>query len=610
MKKSVRFAGICLIALAVLDLIWFGATKSYLNSDVFFKKINNEKLQFSATDGYSPWPGYFLFQDFTFRGLSKESTYEVKAKTVSFRFNVLNLARHHVSINGLNANDVTISVVDSPENAAIQKDTEKNKKDKKAGDKDKDESADQDKDGKKKELWVTEFSGAEFDNVKEVALGKWVWTGKASLNASFTTDNHKHFAIERFEADSTDLAVVNSAVKFVTISQANIKIGLDEISLDNKDWKTILPKIDSDWKIKGKLDRVESLEPYTKNLDWFALTGSPLTMDGDFGIKDGKFKNDSHLKFAAETLHIDLLNQTIYGPATFEWNVKKTNHVELKFGEYTLNKGRDGSGKGFALVLDTPDKRIVPDWKDWDAHVFIPPTVLHRVQFLQQYIPASLPLILEKGEGTLQGELHASSAIERSKGLLELKIKNLQAVYKKDLRFVGSAVSKMKITRLDPKKGYVDLADTGIDITNLSFLDKKDWKGSLHLTNTHVKFNKPNELKSDVDLKGDNLQPVLAFLVKDKSFPQFLMKAFDLKNPKVDFKIIATEHTFYVRDFEAKAGDLSMKGWFDKKVQNAKARFLVEYAGLAGGYGFDDDKSQWNISNAREWFAGEQKTSL
>jgi hypothetical protein len=112
-------------------------------------------------------------------------------------------------------------------------------------------------------------------------------------------------------------------------------------------------------------------------------------------------------------------------------------------------------------------------------------------------------------------------------------------------------------------------------------------------------------LSSRVSVSGDNLQPVLAFLIKDQSFPDWMLSAFDLKNPKVDFKINATESSLSVRDFDAKAGDLAIKGWMDQGPKLSRARFLLSLGALSGAYGIDGEKTQWKIVNAKAWYEGE-----
>ncbi|RYZ67021.1 MAG: hypothetical protein EOP09_11735, partial [Proteobacteria bacterium] len=183
MKAFVRNALKVLGVIVVLDLIWFGATYSYINSDTFLEKINRPRLQFKVSEGYSPWPGYFRFSNFVFTGFSKQSTYQVKAESVSFRLNFLNLARRHVSINGLTGNNITISVAEGPESdkpsdvtdAEMREETAQRDAEKEA------------RTGKEKKLWVTEFSGAELNGVKEIKLLDWLWKGDIDLDASFRT---------------------------------------------------------------------------------------------------------------------------------------------------------------------------------------------------------------------------------------------------------------------------------------------------------------------------------------------------------------------------------------------------------------------------------------
>ena len=604
MKKSIKITGIVIVLLLGLDLVWFFATRSYLNSEAFFKKINNAELQFDAKDGYSPWPGYFFFKNFVFTGFAKEATYQVKAETVSFRFNFMQLARNHVQINGLEASDVTISVGDGRDSKS--KDSEAKKAEEKKAAKEQAKEGDD----KEKDVWITAFNNAKFTNLKEVKVATWLWTGHADLAASFETDSRGTFTLEASEADAKDLAVIHGDRKFATIEQANIVSSIEKINLNEKDWKLILPKVASRWKLKGKLDRIESLNSYMNDLDWLAFEGTSLDVDGDIGIVKGSWRDDSHLLFNADNLHIKLLHQTIFGPASFKWQVQDKNQVELKFAKFELNKGRDGSGEGFLLSLSTPDKKILNDWKVWDAHAVLPETKIHRVGFIQEYIPASLPLKLEKGEGTLVGEFRAGSDVARSKGDFRLKVKDLTAVYKDKLRFVASSDSKLKVDHMDLRKGQLIVKDAGIDITDLSFLDKKDWKGSLHLTDARVKYEKPVYLRSHVQLQGDNLQPVLAFLIKDQSFPEWILKAFDLKKPTVVFDVSATEDTLSVRDFDAKAGDLAIEGWMDQKHKVARARFLLNLGGFTGAYGLDGDKTQWKIINAKAWYTEEGRTKL
>lgn len=610
MKKYLKISAIVVSALLVICLAWFYGTRSYLRSDAFIKRINTPELQFNARDGYSPYPGYFVFKDFSFTGFSKAATYQVKAQSVSFRFNFMNLFRNHVSINGLSAEGVTIEVGNGPE-SDVKKTPAQEAAEKKAEDeKEKKEEEAAIARGEKKELWIIEFSNVSFKNLTEVKVLGWDWKGRADLTASFHTDTDGHFALEDSEIDAKDLNVIHDKQKFGSIAEANIQTTIKEFDLDERDLKVLLPKIDTNWKLKGKLDKIDTFNAYLKELNWLKFTDSTLEMVGDIGIKDGSFRDDSDLKFTAETLHIAILQQTIIGPASVHWQVKDKNQLDLEFGKFVLNKGRDGSGEGFLITLATPDKKILNDWKVWDAQVKLPPSRLHRIQFLQQYIPKSIPLALEKGEGSIEGDFRAGSDVSKSGGDLQMKIKELQAVYKKELRFNGSADAKIKMSRMDPQKGEMQVSKATFAISDLIFLDKKNWKGSLDLTDAKVKYEDPMALSSHVSVSGDNLQPVLAFLIKDKSFPDWMLSAFDLKGPKVDFDIKATETSLSVRDFNAKAGELAIKGWMDQSPTVSRARFLLSLGGLSGGYGINGEKSEWKIVNAKAWYEEEGRSKL
>jgi hypothetical protein len=610
MKKFFKIIAIVVFALLFICGAWFFGTRSYLRSDAFLKRINTPELQFNARDGYSPYPGYFVFKDFSFTGFSKAATYQVKAQSVSFRFNFMNLFRNHVSINGLSADGVTIVVGNGPESNLKKTAAEEAAEKKAEEEKEKKEEEEALARGEKKELWVIEFSNVAFKNLSEVKVLGWDWQGKADLNASFYTDTDGHFALEESEINARELNVILDGNKFGSIAEANIQTSIKEFDLDERAYKVLLPKVDTSWKLKGKLDKVDTFNAYLKELNWLKFTDSSLEMDGDIGIKDGFFRDNSNLKFSADTLHIAILQQTIIGPASVHWQVKDKNQLDLKFGKFVLNKGRDGSGEGFLITLVNPDKKILNDWKVWDAQVKLPPSRLHRIQFLQQYIPKSIPLALEKGEGSIEGNFRAGSNVSKSGGELQMKIRELQAVYKKELRFNGSANAKIKMSRMDPQKGEMLVSKADFAISDLSFLDKKNWRGSLELSEAKIKYEDPMALSSRVSVTGDNLQPVMAFLIKDKSFPNWMLSAFDLKNPKVDFNIKATETSLSVRDFEAKAGDLGIKGWMDQSAKVSRARFLLSLGMLTGGYGIDGDKSEWKIANAKAWYEEEGRSKL
>ncbi len=609
MKKLLKIIAFAFALVLGLDLIWFFSTRSYLNSEAFFKKIQTPELQFAAKDGYSPWPGYFVFKELVFSGFAEDASYQIKAETLSFRFNFFQLARNRVDINGLEASEVSIVVEDlltangegTVEEKAKEKERERIKKE---------EEEAEAKSGKDDDLWITTFSNARFTNLKEFKIASWIWTGHADVDASLKVDSLGMFTLLDSEVEAKELVITHGENKFAKIERAEIVSSIDEFNLNEKDWESILPKIESRWQLKGKLDRIESLNAYLKDLDWLALEGSSLDLDGDVGIVKGLWRDDSHLVFRANELRIKLLQQTLFGPASINWQVREKNQVELKFDKFELNKGRDGSGKGFLLTLSTADKTIMNQWKEWQAHAILPETRLHKVGFLQEYIPPSLPLKLEKGEGTLRGEFRAGSNIAKSKGDFHLKIKDLTAIYKEKLRFAFSSTAELKVERMDLAKGELAVKDAGINIDNLSFLNKKDWKGSLHLSHTAIKYEKPVYLRSHIELLGDDLQPVLAFLIQEKSLPGWILNAFDVKNPKVDFDIAATKDLLSIRDFGAKAGDLEIKGWVDQKNKLLRARFLLKLGGLTGGYGMDGDKVQWKFTHAQSWYEQESGAKL
>lgn len=598
MKKvrSLRIILGVLSGLFLIDLAWFFGTRSYLQSERFLKLVNTPELQFDAVDGYSPWPGYFIFHNFVFTGFSEKATYQVKAESIAFHLNPFALFQNKVAIRALTIQDVSIVVGDGPKDKAVIEEKKAQVKEMEAEAKE--------RNGGETPYWTISFAHAVMHDVKEFRVRDWSFTGHADIKASFWLDTQGFFALDDSRVKMKDVKVLRAEEQLGTLNRATLTSDIQKFRLEDEPLESILPKIQTHWVLKGQLDRMDTIGSYLKDLSWLKLTGSALTMEGDIAMKDAHWQDESHLELKADSLHIKLLGQTIDGPGNFRWLVKKDgpNHLELSFGQYQLNQGRDGEGEGFQLTLDTEDKRVDQKFASWTSDITLPPTRIHRLQFLQAYVPPSLPLELEKGKGSIEGKFRAASDGKDTGGDLAIDVRDMSLRYKKDLSFRGDAKSKTHLTRLDLQKGEMDIADTGIDISKLDFLDKKDWKGSVHLKEARLRIEKPEFLKSHVHVEGDNLQPVLAFLVKDKSFPAWVMQAFDLKNPQVDLQVEATESQMKIRDFKAKAGELAMDGWFDGDKKSSRGKFLLEYSGFAGAYGWEGEDSEWKLSGAKEWF--------
>jgi hypothetical protein len=598
--KWLRILTTILGIIVLLDLAWFFGTRRYLRSDKFLRLVNTPDLQFAVKDGYSPWPGYFIFHSFVFTGFGPKATYQVKAGSIAFHLNPFLLLRNEVALRALTIEDVSIDVGEGPNSPAVAAE--------KKAQIEAEEARRARENGGVKPYWTIRFAQAVMQDVKEFRVHDWAFRGKAKIKASFWLDTEGLFEIEDSKVKIDEVNVFQKERRLGSLQRAAIDSTIARFNLENEPFSSILEKVDTRWRLKGQLDKMDTLGAYLSQLRWLKLSGSALKVKGDIAMAKAQWKEASELRFAADALHVKVLGQTIDGQGDLLWRVEregaKLSRIDFNFGQYTLNEGRDGEGEGFRLALTTPDKSVLQkqNWSDWRADMFLPPTRIHRIQFLQAYLPPSVPLKLEKGRGEIKGELHASSDGKGSGGHLDIAVDDMTIGYRQDLSFAGSLRSRTEISHMDLPRGLIDVKDMGIDIKGLSFLDRRGWAGSIHMTQARLKAEKPLFLKSEINVKGDDLQPFLAFLAKDKDFPSWALKAFDLKNPTMSFAVDATESDFKIRDFEAKGGDLAIEGWMDQHQGDSRGKFLFQYARFTGAWGWHGDDSEWKILGAKDWY--------
>lgn len=548
--RSLRVLIWVVLSLLMLDVAWFFGSRSYLRSDSFLKLVNTPELDFKVVDGYSPWPGYFIFHKFVFTGIAPTTQYQIKADSIAFHLNPFLLFENKVSIRSLTIQDVSIVVSKlGKDQEVVAKEAEEVAEEKAESPETKDEVS---------PYWTISFPRAVMRDVKEVRIHDWAFLGNAEIKASFWLDTEGLFELGKSRINMKDVRVVQGEKQLGTLAQAMLDSDIDKFDLEDDSLESILPKIATHWKVQGQLDRMDTIGQYIKDLNWLKLDGSALKMSGDVAMADGLWQDNSQLSLSAEALQIKVLEQTIDGRGEVLWTVKpnEPNHLELNFSQFELNKGRDGEGEGFKLVLDTPDKRVNQKFTNWTSDITLPSTRIHRLQFLQAYFPSSMPLKLESGKGNIEGKFRASSDGKDTGGHLNIDLSAMDFRYKDDLIFKGEAKSRTKLSRLDLQKGEIDVSETGIDISNLSFQDQKNWNGSLKLRNAKIKVEKPVHLSSDIEVAGDNLQPVIAFLVKEKDYPKWMLQALDVKNPKVGMHLDASEEKTKVSNLKAKLGPI------------------------------------------------------
>ncbi len=572
MKLAAKIALIAVILLGALDLAWVYGSRSYLNSPAFFHKISNETLQFQAEDVVAPWPGYVRAKNFRFHGLAKPVDIQVEAQSVSFHINLLDLLRHHVTIVGLTGDHMRL-VITMPEDGKPAVRKEKTK--------DEGQGAEANHSSEKKDStkWTTAFYGTEFRNFDEVRIASWQWTGRSDWQADFTVDSAGELHMENAAIKAQDLNVRHGDDAFAALHAADIKAAIAPFNVKD-DWRAILPKVTTSWTFEGRLNDLNSLSGFWAKLDWFSLSGPDLAIQGQVEVKQGSWEKGSHLDLKVPKMKLALLHQVITGPAELRWKVDERSAAELTFAKFELNGGRDAQGEGVRFGFSTPDRAILQDWQDWDAHIVMPKSEVKRLQFLQAFIPASVPLKLEKGEGTLSVDLEASSHEERSKGALEIATKNVETLYRQDLRFVGDVNTKIALHRLDLKKGQFALDDATLAIPRLSFPGQDRWQGELRVDKGRLRYEKPNFFKGDVHLSGSDLSPVLAILIKEKNYPEWIVKQINVKNPKVDFQLEATEDNLKVDTFEATGGKVKISGWYQRQGETNKGKFTLGFAGF------------------------------
>ncbi|RZA22644.1 MAG: hypothetical protein EOP10_14895, partial [Proteobacteria bacterium] len=198
--KWLRVLIATLAVILILDLAWFFGTRNYLRSEAFLKLVNTPELQFDAKDGYSPWPGYFIFHSFVFTGFGETATYQIKADSIAFHLNPFLLFWNKVVIRALTIQDVTVNIGDGPSSEVVIAKKE-------AQVKAEEEKLAKDNEGVKP-YWTISFAHAVMQNVKEFRVHDWAFHGDAKIKASFWLDTDGFFVLEESKAEIKKVEVL------------------------------------------------------------------------------------------------------------------------------------------------------------------------------------------------------------------------------------------------------------------------------------------------------------------------------------------------------------------------------------------------------------------
>ncbi len=169
-----------------------------------------------------------------------------------------------------------------------------------------------------------------------------------------------------------------------------------------------------------------------------------------------------------------------------------------------------------------------------------------------------------------------------------------------DLRLVGNAAAKVKISGFQLDGGSADISGSSVNLTDVFVTDAiqgtKAWWGEFEVPKGKLQGG----LTAKLTLRCKDGRPLVAFLGK---LPKWAMGLIDLDSLTAAADVVLSEARTVVRGLEASGGDFKIAGEYDRRGRQSRGAFLIDNGGLLViGVELDNGRAVVHPLLGRQWF--------
>lgn len=380
--------------------------------------------------------------------------------------------------------------------------------------------------------------------------------------------------------------------------------------------RALLPHTSGRLQLRGQLDDRPVLAELLRRAPWISVEPGVAPFVADLRIERGRLRAGSRIEAPRAGRNVRTFDFTIEGPNALSLVVDRDGGVDrarwqVGFESFTLR--RDGiespllEGQGLAVVgVARP-----PDLADLAAkselRLELGKARAPDLGFLVGWLPAAARIEHLAGSGEVSGALSAQVDDLRPGGAVEARFDDVRLRWG-GLDFAGRVEMKLAVAGGDFEARRLDVGGTRLLLADFAAPDfvsesaSSKWWMQLLVDGGSVSFGPPLVVESRFQTRLRDTAPLVALFETRRDLPRWAERLLTEEDLRATGRLRAGPEEFEIEriDTELLGGKLSMRLRFAGEERQGK--LLLAWRRLALGAGFEGDRRELHLSNAREWF--------
>lgn len=208
------------------------------------------------------------------------------------------------------------------------------------------------------------------------------------------------------------------------------------------------------------------------------------------------------------------------------------------------------------------------------------------------------------GSGQVSGDVHLDTQGRIGNGRARLRIPRAR-LSMAGLELQGDARADARLQRGDFAARRFDLAGSVVELRDVAVSGQKrtqPWWGRLTIARGDIDAQSPFQVDGRADLSLRDAGPLLAVFAERGDYPRWALSLLDSGQLDAHTRLRWRPGHLVLDDLEAENERLSLRARLDLMDKHKRGDLYLRWGVLGAGIELDDQRRQWHLAGAREWF--------
>jgi hypothetical protein len=473
--------------------------------------------------------------------------------------------------------------------------------------------------------WSFDFRNVRVAGVRSVRFDELDFTGRAAGRGGFEV----HTPAGRARVAGVELDIAEAAVAFRGEPVAQGLAGALEVDLASWPYRerrgrALLPYTSGRLRLAGRLDDRAILRELLRRAPWVEIEPGYAELDVDLRLSRGRLLSGSRLTGERSARSVRWLDFEITGRNELALEVNAPDgeptraRWRVSFADYALQ--RDGAeapllvGRGLALAGEASDLELAHLAERSELRLELGEAELPDIALFAPWLPPSARLELLEGSAQVSGGLGVQVADRSARGRIEARFERARVRWG-ELELAGRIESRIEIVGGDIESRRLDVSGSRVLLADFRSPQltpnerpaaaglPQGWWGDLAFERGELALGPPVEAEATFRARVRDTSPLVALFELRRDLPRWAERALNVEDVGATGRFRAGPASFHLEELQSPVfgGVLHARAAFAGRTTR-RGQLLLSWRRFHLGAGFDGDRREVRLRNARDWF--------